>query len=88
MGFWWHSGSARVSHQCDWSSILAPCSCLIKVTFVKCVRSVVQFDFTKYHRFSLSAPVQGWRREFPDARANVRENEAKPEGPEPRPLYD
>ena len=41
----------------DLSSIPAPCSYLIKVTFVTCEKSVVQFDSTKHVRFSLGTSV-------------------------------
>ena len=54
---WWHSGSACVSHHCDNGSILALCSYLIKITFVTCEKSIVQFDSTKQRRFSPGAPV-------------------------------
>ena len=33
------------------------CSYLVKVTFVICETSVVQFDFIKNHRFSPGTPV-------------------------------
>ena len=58
MECWWHSDSAHVSHHCDLGSIPAPCSYLIKVTLVTCEKSIViQFDFTKHHRFSPGTPV-------------------------------
>ena len=40
-GCCWYSGSARVSHHCDWGSIPAPYRHLIKVTLVTCEKSVV-----------------------------------------------
>ena len=54
---WWHSGSARVSHQCDSGSIPAPCGYLIKITLVTCEKSVVKFDSTKHRRFTPGIPV-------------------------------
>ena len=41
----------------DCSSIPPPCSYLIKVTFVTCEKSVVQFDSIKHRRFSPDTPV-------------------------------
>ena len=35
----------------------AQCNYLIKVTFVTCEKSVVQFDSTKHRRFSPGTPV-------------------------------
>ena len=51
-GCWWRSGSSGVSHHCDLGSIPAPCSYLIKVTFVTYEKNVVHFDSTKHQRFS------------------------------------
>ena len=54
---WWHSGSARVSHYCDWGSIPAAGSNLIKVALVTCEKSVFQFDSIKHRRFFPGTPV-------------------------------
>ena len=43
---WWDS------RHCDYGSILASCSCLIKVTLVSSGKSVAQFDSTKTCIFS------------------------------------
>ena len=56
-GCWWHSSSARVSHNSDEGLIPAPCSYLIKVNSVTCEKSAVQFDPTKHRRFSPGTPV-------------------------------
>ena len=56
-GGWGHGGSARVSHHCDKGLIPAPCGYVIKITFVTCEKSVVQFVPIKYRRFSPGTPV-------------------------------
>ena len=48
---------AHVSHHCDWGTILAPCSYLIKVTLVTREKSTVEFDSTKHRRCSPGTPV-------------------------------
>ena len=47
--------SACVSHTCGhmYTSSPAPHSCLIKVTVVTCVKSVVLFDSSKHYKFPL-----------------------------------
>ena len=47
----------HVSPTTDLDLIPAPCSYLIKVTFVTCENNVVQFDPTKHRRFSPGTPV-------------------------------
>ena len=47
----------RVSHHSDQGSIPAPCSYVIKVAFVTCEKSIVQFNSTKLRRFTPGTPV-------------------------------
>ena len=47
----------RVSHHFDYGSLPAPGRYLIKVIFVTCWKSVVDFDSTKHSRLSLGTPV-------------------------------
>ena len=47
----------HVSLTTDWGSIPASRSYLIKVTFLTCEKSVVQFDSTRHRRFSPSTLV-------------------------------
>ena len=59
----------------------APCRYLIKVIFVTCEKSVVQFDSTKHHRFSPGTPVSSFSNTGPmrggpywNSRGNSRGN--------------
>ena len=52
-------GDTMVVHM-SLTTILAPCNYLIRVTFVTCEKSVVQFDSTKHRRFCPDTPVSSW----------------------------
>ena len=54
---WWHSGSGRVSHHCDWSSIPAPCNYLLKLSWSHVRRMLSSLTLTKRRRFSPGTPV-------------------------------
>lgn len=55
-GYLWRNGSARDSHHTDQGSIVAQRYYLIKITFVICEKSVLQFDSTKNRKFFSGYP--------------------------------